>query len=151
VFFGNESPSLITPFADWPNATEFAAPAWWQAYTALKHDRFSNQSQGTLEHAVNSVAALLLAIVYSGQCDLAIVTASLLDTGDYNPWAYSDLIRDIPNEIHPKVETKLFAHPVGVFGKECTLSHDWRGNSVRFNAWWALNSKKFTTVKSTSS
>jgi hypothetical protein len=44
----------------------------------------------------------------------------------------------------PKIETKLFAHPVNLFGKECNLSSDWRGNSVRWNAWWALNSKKYT-------
>ena len=44
-----------------------------------------------------------------------------------------------------KLETKLFAHPLGIFGVDgCNLSNYWMSGSARFNIWWALNAKNYT-------
>jgi hypothetical protein len=151
VFFGGSSPRVIRPFSIWENAT-FKSTSWWNAYNKLKHDRFANQELATLRHAVRSVAALLLAVIYCGKCDTAIVSNSLLDTSDYNPRACTTtgLIRDISFEYWSKIETQLFAHPVGIFGADtCNLSGNWRSNrSPRFWTWWALNHGRFVSYKS---
>jgi hypothetical protein len=145
VFFGGAAPCMIHPFQGWQSG--YTPLAWWEAYNALKHDRFSNQTEGKLDHAVNAVAALFLSVVYTGSCDLAIISAMLLDPSDCNPWAFTDtgLIRDIRFACHAKVETKLFAHPLGIFGVDnCNLSNHWMSRSPRFNIWWALNAKNYT-------
>jgi hypothetical protein len=146
VFFGGESPCIIRPFSDWRNSA-FSSPAWWDAYNKLKHDRFANQTQATLEHAVNAVGALLLAIIYSGSCDLALISAMLLDPSSKNPWAFTEtgLLRDVTFQCMAKLETKLFAHPLGICGvDDCNLSNWWMSASPRFNIWWTLNADQFT-------
>lgn len=146
VFFGGNKPITLVPFKRW-DAPTFNSTSWWKAYNKLKHNRFSNQHRGTLGHAVNAASGLLLAIIYSGQCDLALLSNLLLETSDgHNPWAYATLVREIPFDTRAKIETKLLAHPLGIFGvNDCNLSRAWGSNSVRFNAWWALNSHRYTT------
>jgi hypothetical protein len=141
VFFGGSSPCTISPFAAWRGGS-FSSPAWWEAYNRLKHDRFGNQTEATLEHAVNAVAALILAIIYSGKCDLALMAAELLDPSASNPWAFTatGLLRDVEAICLAKIETKLFAHPLGVFAADHEhLPGWWQSSSVRFNIWWAMN------------
>jgi len=145
VFFGGSPPCALTPFGSWQNG--YSRLDWWEAYNLLKHDRFSHQSQAKREHAVNAVAALLLTVIYCGICDLALNFAMLLDPSSSNPWAYtkSELLRDVSFECHAKFETKLFAHPLGIFAAEnCNLSNHWISGSPRFNIWWALNAQDYT-------
>ena len=146
LFFGGQPPCIIRPFSDWLNSS-FPSPAWWDAYNKLKHDRFANQTEGTLEHAVNAVGALLLAIIYSGSCDLALISATLLDSSANNPWAFTEtgLLRDVTVDCQAKLETKLFAHPLGVCGvDDCKVSDYWMSASPRFNIWCVLNADQFT-------
>lgn len=148
VFFGGANPAVIEPFSVWSSST-CDSPPWWKAYNKLKHDRFSNQTEATLSHAIHSVAGLLLAIIYSGVCDLALISAKMLDTAQagYNPWAFSKLLRDVPYECRNIIISRLFDHPLGVFGvKDCNLSNWWECHSTRFNIWWALNAEKFTVT-----
>lgn len=147
IFFGGPNPAVIEPFDEW-NSTPPKSPQWWNAYNDLKHDRFSNQSKATLRHAVDSVGGLFLAILYSGVCDLALISAQTLDTSKsgYNPWADNEtrLLRDIPYKCLSLIETRLFAHPLGVFGvSDCNRSNYWDSHSPRFNIWWALNADKY--------
>jgi hypothetical protein len=128
-------------------APGFSSPAWWVAYNKLKHDRLAHQAEATLDHAVHAVGAVLLAIIYSGSCDLALISAALLDPSASNPWAFTStgLLRDVTFDCKAKIETKLFAHPLGVFGADdCNLSSFWLSSSTRFNIWWALNANQFT-------
>lgn len=146
VFFGGASPVTICPFHVWQNGT-FSSPDWWASYNKLKHDRFSHQAEARLDHAVNAVGALLLAVIYSGSCDVALISARLLDPASSNPWAFTNtgLLRDVRFECRAIIETKLFTHPLGVFGvDDCHLSNYWMSASPRFNSWWALNADKFT-------
>lgn len=148
IFFGGPNPVVIEPFAVW-NDFSFQSPPWWQAYNNLKHDRFSNQTDATMSHATHSVAGLLLAILYSGVCDLALISAQMLDTSKngYNPWAFTEtgLLRDVPFSCRTIIDTRLFVHPLGVFGvSECNLSNWWDSHSTRFNIWWALNADNYT-------
>lgn len=146
VFFGGPSPGTISPFQGWQGG--FTTPAWWDAYNKLKHDRFSHQTEATLDHAVNAVAALFLTTIYSGSCDLALISAMLLDPSSSNPWAFTDtgLLRDVNFDCQAKIETKLFAHPLGIFGVDnCYPMATWRSASPRFNNWWALNGRAYTT------
>ena len=145
VFFSGKSPCIISPFDEW-REPRFSSPPWWEAYNRLKHDRFSNQTEGTLHHAVNAVGALLLGIIYSGTCDLALISAGLLDPSSSNPWAFTNtgLLQDVTFDCRAKLETKLFAHPLGVFGvDDCNRSGYWMSASTRFNIWWALNQDQF--------
>ena len=146
IYFAGELPCAITPFEEWQNSN-YAPLKWWTAYNALKHDRFTNQTEATLDYAVNAVAAMFLAVIYSGACDVALISANFLDPSSGNPWAYSNtgLLRDVTYDCRAIIETKLFAHPLGVFGvDDCNLSNYWMSNSPRFNIWWALNAERFT-------
>lgn len=148
IFFGANEPVTVTPFSQW-SEERFSAPPWWDAYNKLKHDRFANQTDGTLDHAVHAVGALLLAIIYSGSCDLALISRELLDPSSSNPWAFtqSGLLRDITFDCRAKIETQLYAHPLGIFGvDDCNLSVYWQSRSNRFNAWWALNGKQYSSA-----
>jgi len=148
VFFGGLTPCAVSPFQGWHSG--YSPLAWWDAYNVLKHDRFSHQTEATLAHAVNAVAALFLTTIYSGSCDLALISAMLLDPSSSNPWAFTTtgLLRDVNFECHAKLETKLFAHPLGIFGLDnCNLSNYWMSGSPRFNIWWALNAQNYTTRK----
>jgi hypothetical protein len=91
VFFSAGSISTLTPFKDW-QPPDAEPPEWWRAYNKLKHDRFTFQNEGTLDHALNSVAALLLTIICSGTCDLALMVARLLDTCDRYPWSHTSTV-----------------------------------------------------------
>jgi hypothetical protein len=146
VFFTGGNALTVTPFEYW-QSERFSSPGWWKAYNKLKHDRFTHQERATLDHAVNAVAGLLVAIIYCGQCDLAIVASQLVDTWHHNPWTYTStgLLRDVTFDSYTKVETKVFAHPIGVFADDkCNLSAYWESDSPRFNAWWALNSTNYS-------
>lgn len=151
IFFGGSNPAVIEPFAAW-NGSSFQSPAWWQAYNKLKHDRFSHQAEATMSHALHSVAGLFLAIVYSGVCDLALISAQMLDTSKngYNPWAFTEtgLLRDVQFTCRTLIDARHFAHPLGVFGvSDCNLSNWWDSHSTRFNIWWALNGDKYTAKR----
>jgi len=48
---------LVTPFQEW--AAGKALP-WWNAFTALKHDRLSNFRQATLGNVIHALAAVFI-------------------------------------------------------------------------------------------
>ncbi|MCX7424660.1 MAG: hypothetical protein NTW96_03380 [Planctomycetia bacterium] len=137
IFFSGVSPR-IGPFGEWRHS-DFAPPRWWKAYNRLKHDRLSNQKDATLDHAVNAVGALLLAVTYSGSCDVALINAGLLDASAKYVWNSRETrhLRDVTSDCAAKLETGLFAHPLGVFGVDnCRLPGYWMSASPRFNVWW---------------
>jgi hypothetical protein len=137
VFFGGAAPSKIAPFLPW--SSDPSQLSWWKAYNALKHDRLDNKREGTLRNAVDATAALFLAIIYSGMCDLAIAANQMLEAHS-NPTIESatKLLRDVKTEACAKIESRLFAHPLGL----CTSGiigyrRLWPGcTSARFQAWW---------------
>ncbi|MFH1921569.1 MAG: hypothetical protein ABIP48_17020 [Planctomycetota bacterium] len=45
---------LLRPFRGWQNA----APAWWNAYNQVKHDRIGNYAAATYTHTVTAMAGL---------------------------------------------------------------------------------------------
>jgi len=148
VFFGCDPAIDVCPFEPWQQPN-YQPLDWWTAYNKLKHDRFSSQTYATLNNAVSAVAALLLAVIYCGECDTALIAADLLDTTNqqFNPQAYSTttLLRDVRANGHAKIETKLFAHPIGVFNNDDT-TRPWAyflTDSPRFGLWWALNGNRF--------
>ena len=51
----------IVPFKEWSSGGSLS---WWNAYTDLKHNRFKNREQATVENVLNSLAALFLLNVY---------------------------------------------------------------------------------------
>ncbi len=79
VFFGGESRPIVRPFAAWRGSgfTTSDYPnhplTWWGAYNQLKHDRLSNLNLATQAAATEAVVALLLALLYSGTCDAALI------------------------------------------------------------------------------
>jgi len=55
--FENKSWSKIIPFSNW---SDNKSPDWWNNYTALKHDRFSNQKNATLKTTLDALGGLFL-------------------------------------------------------------------------------------------
>jgi hypothetical protein len=53
----------MQPWRKWSPPTP-AAPPWWQAYNAVKHDRGAQFGQATLENALNAVAGLMIIVIY---------------------------------------------------------------------------------------
>lgn len=136
VFFGDIEPTVFHPFRSWKQGSK--SPAWWIAYNKLKHDRFANQPVATFENALNSVAALLVAIVYSGKCDHALICANLVSPGEALAKTSTGILRDAEAINCVKIESKLFAHPIGVaLSNPRRLFYDWQSDSARFNFWWA--------------
>ena len=95
VVWGDEGREL-KPFAVWyPAGTQrkapFVAPPWWQAYNALKHDRWANIRRATFENAANAVGGLFLAIVRAPECADALVEAEWFRTRYATPYAIEKL------------------------------------------------------------
>lgn len=141
IVFSSPTAAVLKPFEAWIDPQNHR-PEWWDAYNALKHDRYANQTKGTLGNALQSVAALMLAIVYSGHCDLAIINSKMLATYMHNVWAFTStgLLRDTTGDCCSKIESGLFAHALGMTNIDPNKVQSWwQTDSPRFNAWWALN------------
>lgn len=143
MFFEGALTSMISPFYRWESNTFKApdykgrTPEWWQAYNDLKHNRLANRKKATLENATQSLAALLLSIVYSGTCDQAIMDAELFDL-HVMPSPFPK-IRDLAPLNYARLESPLFAHPVGWCGKRKTLGEHWLGRCTsRFQSRWSM-------------
>ena len=79
VAWGDDGREL-RPFGLWGSAgtvtkADCKPPPWWQAYNALKHHRWANIKEATIENAANAVAGLFLAIVQCAQCTDSLVEA----------------------------------------------------------------------------
>jgi len=54
----------IVPWAAWASVST-SLPPWWTAFVAIKHNRELNFAEASLEHAINSVSALFLLLIFS--------------------------------------------------------------------------------------
>lgn len=50
----------LRPFRSWKKSRPAQSLAWWSAYNSTKHDREANLSQGSLDHALNAIAASVI-------------------------------------------------------------------------------------------
>lgn len=109
----------ISPFAPWDAISTFDKAhyeplPWWQAYNALKHDRWENKREATIKNAVLAIGGLFLAIVHS-----PIMEDALLESG----WIHTDFNPElVPAHIHNHVasipvqaslETSLLSYAIG--------------------------------------
>ncbi len=49
--------NIYTPFLSW-NSKD--SPDWWKAYNHIKHDRFQNKKEATLNVTINALSALFI-------------------------------------------------------------------------------------------
>lgn len=112
VVWGDEGREL-SPFDAWTSG-DYEPTTWWQAYNAIKHDRWANIRQATLENAANALGGLFLAIIRCAEClDL------LVERG----WFHSPLIvdqtfltlyrRSEDPELGATMESNLFSYASG--------------------------------------
>jgi len=57
-------PRFGMEFEPWSNWKSKKSPDWWNSYNKVKHHRAQNFKESNLWHTLNSVAALMAAIVY---------------------------------------------------------------------------------------
>lgn len=144
VFFGVRPPQVIRPFAPWQSSTfkphdyKNHKLQWWESYKALKHNRLDHAYQATLENAIDSVGALFIGIVYSGICDTALLDAEIfhLSVGQLGDRFAGKFVRDVPATCYGRVESKLFAHPLGWCDKRIDGQSWVSSRSFRFQSWW---------------
>jgi hypothetical protein len=134
LLFNSSERTIINPFEAWNDSgrrsVKYRPLPWWSAYNALKHDRLGNRSLATLDNAVQAVAALFLSVIYSGLCDQAILDNELLQIHMHS--ATFALIKDLSPMNWAKIESKLFAHPIG-----------WCDKKVRQGSWWPTEGQRF--------
>jgi hypothetical protein len=143
LFLGDTQP-LLAPFNQWRKSS-FAASdnpnmrlPWWESYNALKHDRLANAGRATLECAAQSVAALFLSIVYSGQCDSLLINGREFTVGhSMLPLTLPSPLRDAHANYWITVESRLFGHPIAWCDKPVTRDNSWDGAANdRYKSWW---------------
>jgi len=86
-------PRYELEFQPWKGWSSTDSPDWWRSYNKIKHERTSEFKQASLKNAINSVAGLLLFILYynkeknSGKEELisAFYQPRILDVVDLNP------------------------------------------------------------------
>lgn len=110
---------MLRPFEGWTRA----APAWWDAYNSVKHDRIKNYDAATLEHAVTALAGLHQVLGRSRDFLSHLATAGWFNEGDEH---FMELLTmndvgcgppDMP------VETRLYVSPtLGPIGSFVDLS-----------------------------
>jgi hypothetical protein len=61
IFLPHLLTGSIKPWQGWTNKKP---PKWWVSYNLIKHYRHSSFSEATLENVINSLSALMLAILY---------------------------------------------------------------------------------------
>lgn len=110
---------------------------WWKAYNALKHDRIRNRREGTLQYAVESLAALFLAILYCDVCHHSLSTSGWLQSPNVNAAAHLDDHLNPHPGLFLSAETKLFSYPIGWMAEPFPSGGDWIGPaSERFKFWF---------------
>lgn len=138
TLFWSDSPLRIAPFQLWDSG-QYQTLRWWDAYNNLKHDRWRNIEQATLESTVDAVAGLFLALVRCEYCRDAIADVGWLSArpGNPNPRACLGEDSSSTKDFHVVVETGLFSYPVGWHGETIKPGGTWEGNaSYRFKRWF---------------
>jgi hypothetical protein len=141
VVWGNEGRELA-PFADWNSSSPvtkaaYKPLAWWQAYNAIKHDRWANIRQATILNAANAVAGLYLAIARSSDCADSLVESGWFRSSWSTPHAVQRMISgpETP-ELGITIESALFSYAAASsapdFERYLTAYHEC---SHRFGRW----------------
>lgn len=117
VFWG-EDPVVLKPYEGWSKTGQYTMKndcsqlSWWSAYNTLKHDRLKNRKEATLKRLVTSIGALLLAILRSEDCRIALAQTDWLRANSTRPEVL--LGEDSPgykNEF-ASCETKFFSYAI---------------------------------------
>jgi len=142
VFWG-EDVRVISPFRDWSKTGRFKKKedinnlSWWDAYTQMKHNRLENRQKATLANSVNSVGALLLAIIKCEYLREEIDHAGWVTGIAQNPIGWLGEDSGDTQKTYIAIETKVFGYAVGWFDKEITKKDNWVGPaSSRFQNWF---------------
>ena len=54
----------LQPLKEWGNTTKPYQPVWWDAFTALRHDRLTSPHMATLGNAINALAATYILLTF---------------------------------------------------------------------------------------
>jgi len=88
----------IKPFLNWDSSNPTKSLPWYDAYNKTKHDRESNFTYATLEHAINSIAAAII-ILYA-QFGLPETTAYPLDLNFLKSFKVSKTKYFLPDDFY---------------------------------------------------
>jgi hypothetical protein len=143
LFVGTDPVVPLRPFTEWERLPsyeqdKYTSLAWWNSYTALKHDRFRNQTEATLQNSVNAAAALFLAILRTDECRSFVAEAFRCPSkqGSAAPHIPEDYAN--PHIVYGTIESKLFVYPVGWTDRPISRRDTWdhRQANPRFRQWF---------------
>jgi len=60
---------LVLPFKEWAVSAGVTGSPWWQAFTALKHDRLINFREAKLKNAIDSLAAVFITLTLRNEAE----------------------------------------------------------------------------------
>jgi hypothetical protein len=60
---------LVSPFKEWAVSGSGIGSPWWQAFTALKHDRLRNFREAKLKNAIDSLAAAFMILTLRNETE----------------------------------------------------------------------------------
>lgn len=122
--------NTILPFEGWGNNGSLS---WWNAYTDIKHSRFTNRKSATLKTVIDALSALFLLNVYhpSNRKYLADINVIDFELG----YGYKSQLMEIlekdninkPSSFTPVAKTEIFAY---IFSDQ----YDW----YKHNEQWKL-------------
>jgi hypothetical protein len=123
------------PFSAWSGQANYKPLGWWQAYNNLKHNRWENVRDATLENAVDASAALFLAVANDPECHPILAERKWLHTRFATDWIIKNLSSP-QGAIGVTIESSLFSYAVGCSHSDFDkmLAH-FNGCTRRFGKW----------------
>ena len=106
----------ITPLSNWKNQK---SPDWWTAYNQVKHNRFENKTEATLEKTLYALSGLFLVCVLLKEFRPNLVDIEIIKGGSFDKDHLELVLReDEPiDEVEPIIaKSKLFKYTFLISG-----------------------------------
>ena len=113
----------VTPFSEWID--NYESLEWWDAYNALKHDRFANKEVATLEKTLNALGGLFLLNVLHLETALNLVDYDIIKS-NYSKEILKKIVigEKMCNKIEPiYAKTKLFGYILYLDKRNISAEH----------------------------
>jgi hypothetical protein len=107
----------LIPWSNWQN--QKSSPAWWTAYNHIKHNRFKNKTEATLENTLYALSGLFLVCVLLKEFRQNLVDMEIIKGGSFDKDHLKSVLReDEPiDEVEPIIaKSKLFKYTFLISG-----------------------------------
>lgn len=109
----------LTPWSNWQK--QDSSPDWWKAHNDVKHNRFENKTEATLENTLYALSGLFLVCVLLKEFRPNLVDMEIIKGGSFDKDHLKSVLReDEPiDEVEPIIaKSKLFKYTFLISGPQ---------------------------------